>query len=458
MAETFSCPSCGAPLEPDGDQPTVRCIYCNSSVIVPEAMRRDDEPDWAEAGVHIGTQVNLGTVIDVSRLIRAGKTDEAAAAYAKAFDIPLEDAHTAVQRLASGQAVAFTTATQSVYQPPTVTVDTTEINNSARKGVNRVGYFIAGLVVFILAITLIPTLIGVFGAVFAVGATTSMISNGKAVQTQIVGVSDSISETQAANRLTRTEDAALRTVTSAARSAEQTAAVLERTATAEDRIANQTAEAFSRSATEKVRSLALATESADLLSTLKSWPVTFKDSFDSKTFAWPTGSEKNRFYNGERLIQGGKYRWTVEARSGMVAFAFPNNKTYQNSLASVSIRFDGFAKDDDAGIVVRQSDSEGSLYYFAVNPQGQYLLSALDGANWDDLIGWTPAPGFRPDAENVLSIAIQGDRMVLMLNGQFLDAFSDDRLTQGRIGIGVEMHSAGDKGVVEFDNFEVRSK
>ena len=39
MAQTFNCPSCGAPLEPDGDTPTIHCKYCNESVIVPADLR-----------------------------------------------------------------------------------------------------------------------------------------------------------------------------------------------------------------------------------------------------------------------------------------------------------------------------------------------------------------------------------------------------------------------------------
>lgn len=42
MSNTFNCPACGAPLEYEdaGDRATVRCPFCNNSVIVPEAMRR----------------------------------------------------------------------------------------------------------------------------------------------------------------------------------------------------------------------------------------------------------------------------------------------------------------------------------------------------------------------------------------------------------------------------------
>jgi elongation factor Tu len=40
MTEKFACPSCGAPLEYDGSgYASMRCPFCSSSVVVPEALR-----------------------------------------------------------------------------------------------------------------------------------------------------------------------------------------------------------------------------------------------------------------------------------------------------------------------------------------------------------------------------------------------------------------------------------
>ncbi len=39
-AKSFDCPNCGAPIDYDGSgTPTIRCPYCNTSVIVPEELR-----------------------------------------------------------------------------------------------------------------------------------------------------------------------------------------------------------------------------------------------------------------------------------------------------------------------------------------------------------------------------------------------------------------------------------
>jgi outer membrane protein assembly factor BamB len=44
MTQTFNCPSCGAPIEPSGSKTTIRCKYCNASVIVPPGLRKKPKP------------------------------------------------------------------------------------------------------------------------------------------------------------------------------------------------------------------------------------------------------------------------------------------------------------------------------------------------------------------------------------------------------------------------------
>ena len=37
--EVFNCPSCSAPLQPNGAAATVQCPYCGESVVVPPGLR-----------------------------------------------------------------------------------------------------------------------------------------------------------------------------------------------------------------------------------------------------------------------------------------------------------------------------------------------------------------------------------------------------------------------------------
>ncbi len=44
--ESFNCPNCGAPLDyKDTSASTVRCPYCQTSVVVPETLRPKPKPE-----------------------------------------------------------------------------------------------------------------------------------------------------------------------------------------------------------------------------------------------------------------------------------------------------------------------------------------------------------------------------------------------------------------------------
>jgi len=44
-AQSFQCPSCGAPVTPKGNAAVVSCPHCNTSVVVPEELR-EDRSQW----------------------------------------------------------------------------------------------------------------------------------------------------------------------------------------------------------------------------------------------------------------------------------------------------------------------------------------------------------------------------------------------------------------------------
>ncbi|MCP4541283.1 MAG: hypothetical protein GY832_29475 [Chloroflexi bacterium] len=59
-AQKFQCPSCGAALDNDnGDDPTVRCPYCDGSVIVPEELRNQESTDGVFKPIPPPIQIKL---------------------------------------------------------------------------------------------------------------------------------------------------------------------------------------------------------------------------------------------------------------------------------------------------------------------------------------------------------------------------------------------------------------
>lgn len=126
MTQTFNCPSCGASLDyAGGDEPVVRCSYCDDLVIVPEGLRSERhaeprQPVWTAAPLTIdlsGLTDKIASLKAIKQLVREGQEAEAARMYQDAFGSSVEEARAVVERLASGQGVVISSATFSTPVP-----------------------------------------------------------------------------------------------------------------------------------------------------------------------------------------------------------------------------------------------------------------------------------------------------------------------------------------------------
>jgi len=120
MTQTFACPSCGAPLDYcNGDAPSIRCLYCGTSVIVPKELR-DDEPAPIAPD-------QLTRLRELGRLVRAGRKIEAIKLYRALFQVGLKEAKEAVEQLSAGKSVQManmTIETSHVFghSPPAIPI------------------------------------------------------------------------------------------------------------------------------------------------------------------------------------------------------------------------------------------------------------------------------------------------------------------------------------------------
>ena len=103
--ETFNCPNCGAPLDyTSGGAPTIRCPFCNNSVIVPAELR--DHTTGTDGAVTL----QPGQLRDIADLVRAGNKIGAIKLYRAAFNVGLKEAKDAVEALADGRPVQISSA------------------------------------------------------------------------------------------------------------------------------------------------------------------------------------------------------------------------------------------------------------------------------------------------------------------------------------------------------------
>lgn len=163
MAQTFNCPNCGAPLDYQGNDPIIRCPYCNSSVIVPENLRSKPQFSSKPDNFTLSGLGDLGGLVsqarrinEVKTLAQAGEMEKAIALYREITGAEEFAARQAVGNLAMGQPIVFSgMPAVSMVGAPAIQIQPDKTAQTIRRGV---GCFLVGLTLFILASVLIPIL------------------------------------------------------------------------------------------------------------------------------------------------------------------------------------------------------------------------------------------------------------------------------------------------------------
>lgn len=182
MAETLTCPNCGAPLDYQGNDPIIRCPYCNTSVVVPDNLRA--KPSFSSKPSNYtlsGIGGDMGSLVQKARRIKevkdlalAGNMEEANRLYRELTNASEIEANAAVQALAEGRPImlssfssgsgsssafggstGFDQPAEQFSTSPTTGFGVRSSGRSSRMGC-LVGCFVTGLTLFILAVTLIP--------------------------------------------------------------------------------------------------------------------------------------------------------------------------------------------------------------------------------------------------------------------------------------------------------------
>lgn len=114
----FKCPSCNASLNYDGSSETIRCEFCNNTIIIPETMRAGA----AKAGYMAQeSPEKADTIHQVLELIHHGQKIEAIKLYRDTFNVGLKEAKDTVEVLTSGRPTAVFSSSTTTFTSPHVT-------------------------------------------------------------------------------------------------------------------------------------------------------------------------------------------------------------------------------------------------------------------------------------------------------------------------------------------------
>lgn len=463
MAQSFSCRSCGAPLDYHRYMSTIQCPYCFATSSVPDELR-SQEAVRVEPGVMLSFMAQAAKLRDLANLVRTGQKQQATQLYQQVYKVGPDEAARAVDRLTGGAVVVTGSGGLQPPAPPSsmppifstpptpgtvypaslspapmvirgpVTMDFPQ-STAAPTSTQRL---------------LFPTAIGISlmvccgaGVLAALGFSLSSAGSDSAPVAVPAAVTELVLATRAASLATEqsqsaTQIAGLPTFTETATDTPEPTAT-------DDPRPGQTATA---------EALVQATADADLVATAKQWPVTLQDNFSSKSRRWYAGDDDNDYYSGSHTIAGGLYQWEVKAKQNVVSFITPDPYTpLTDFYAAVDITLTGPA-DAAAGLVFRDSSEGNSFYAFTVNQNGDYAMTGyLSGGS----VAYSGSfPGLAAGVHR-LAVVAQGSHFVLLIDDQVVETIDDSFLAQGDIGLVFTLDTPGDSATFEFDNVEIRS-
>jgi sugar lactone lactonase YvrE len=166
MPETFSCPSCGAPLDyKSPNEPVIECSFCGNKVIVPAELqsRPDKQAVFASSFGSEVTGQQIDAIGEIAAHLAAGRKIEAVKLYRETFGVGLKEAKEAVDTLQKTGMLTVTGQRVNVALSPT----------STGSGRRAIGCIIAAVVVVIVGATVLPLLIPALAVVVGLSATDS---------------------------------------------------------------------------------------------------------------------------------------------------------------------------------------------------------------------------------------------------------------------------------------------
>lgn len=171
-----NCPACGGPLDPPAGQSSMKCLYCSNAVIIPESLRvpaKDTSTHQPSifAGIDTSAMIGYGAQwAEVVRLAQTGAREEAVQKYMKLTGNDEASARYMVNNFSGYQSYAFDPGSYNsihqVYAP--VMNQAAESIKTATKLSLWIGCAITAFVLLILAVTLLPVLIGLFAGLLSV--------------------------------------------------------------------------------------------------------------------------------------------------------------------------------------------------------------------------------------------------------------------------------------------------
>ncbi len=181
-----------------------------------------------------------------------------------------------------------------------------------------------------------------------------------------------------------------------------------------------------------------------------------KDDFSDSNSGWGTGTDAS---SSVEYAAGGLHMAIFKAN--YFTWSNPDTEKYSNVHMEVTAKNESGKTRSGYGLMCNQQTTDSSYYYFAITPDGQYVIGKSQTGKEDLFLTnkneWASSDLIPQDAASYRIGADCGPgNLVLYVNGKQVDSASDTAYTEG--GVGVFLWSGDNPtGAVTYDDFVMTS-
>ena len=187
------------------------------------------------------------------------------------------------------------------------------------------------------------------------------------------------------------------------------------------------------------------------------WPIVFWDEFVDDGNGWVTHEQFDRQIEASKVVEG-TFAWQFEAIEATQPVVEVPHAPVTDFYAAVDAkRYSGPAS-VWYGLTFRWSDVR-HFYTFLANDEQKYQIWARSGDALYQLVEPTGSELIRPSGPNRIGIVGEGKTFTFFVNDRAITALRIETgnisFPKGLLGLSLGV-KAGDMGIIEFDNFELR--
>jgi len=187
------------------------------------------------------------------------------------------------------------------------------------------------------------------------------------------------------------------------------------------------------------------------------WPIVFWDEFVDNGNGWVTAEQFNRQIEASAVVEE-TFAWQFKAGEPSHSTVKVPHAAVSDFYAAVDVKRYSGPEDVWYGLTFRQADAR-HYYCFLVNDRQKYQVWARAGDALYQLVEPTRLETIVGGGPNRVGVVGEGETFTFFVNGQAIAALSVDlqdiRFAEGLLGLMLSAQ-AGDTGIIEFDNFELR--